>query len=142
MNLWLILPLLIPLLTAVIALLAYRSRLVQRRVSDRPAALLAAAIGLLIDVARNGVQAVQIGNWPAPYGITVSPLEGTYLAWLDCRAIGIEQPYDFFLHEARVALNDGATFGPGGKGFVRLNLGCSRSVLLEALERMRAALPA
>ncbi len=72
MNLWLILPLLIPMLTAVIALLAYRSRLAQRRVSViGAAALLLAAIGLLIDVERNGVQAVQIGNWPAPYGITL-----------------------------------------------------------------------
>ncbi len=72
-------------------------------------------------------------------GITVSPLEGTYLAWLDCRATNIEKPYDFFLQEARVALNDGATFGAGGKGFVRLNFGCSRSVLIEALERMKTA---
>ena len=72
MNLWLILPLLIPMLAAVIALLAYRSRLAQRRVSViGAAALLLAAIGLLIDVERNGVQAVQIGNWPAPYGITL-----------------------------------------------------------------------
>jgi multicomponent Na+:H+ antiporter subunit D len=72
MNLWLILPLLIPMLAAVMALLAYRSRLIQRRVSVAgAAALLVAAIGLLIDVEQNGVQSVQIGNWPAPYGITL-----------------------------------------------------------------------
>ncbi len=67
--------------------------------------------------------------------------EGTYLAWLDCREAGIPgQPYDFFLEQARVALNDGAAFGPGGEGFVRLNFGCPRAILVEALERMRAAL--
>ncbi len=71
--------------------------------------------------------------------------EGTYLAWLDCRDTGITartgcSPYDFFLKEARVALNDGAAFGPGGEGFVRLNFGCPRGLLLEALGRMKSAL--
>ncbi len=67
--------------------------------------------------------------------------EGTYLAWIDCRSAGIhEKPGEFFLKEARVALVDGEVFGKGGDGFVRLNFGCRRAVLLEALERMRAAL--
>jgi len=67
--------------------------------------------------------------------------EGTYLAWLDCRAAGIEgSPYQFFLDKARVALNDGAAFGTSGEGFVRLNFACPRSVLKEALERITAAL--
>ena len=73
-------------------------------------------------------------------GIRMSPLEGTYLAWLDCREAGIETPYEFFLQHARVALNDGATFGKGGEGFVRLNFGCSRAILREALARMKGAL--
>jgi len=67
--------------------------------------------------------------------------EGTYLAWIDCRSAGIcEKPGEFFLKEARVALVDGEVFGKGGDGFVRLNFGCRRGVLLEALERMREAL--
>jgi cystathionine beta-lyase len=67
--------------------------------------------------------------------------EATYLAWLDCRDAGIEgSPYSFFLNRAKVALSDGATFGKGGQGFVRLNFGCPRAQLLQALERMRAAL--
>jgi cystathionine beta-lyase len=67
--------------------------------------------------------------------------EGTYLAWMDCRNTGIQgNPYEFFLQEARVALNDGVTFGNGGEGFVRLNFACTREVLVEALERMRSAL--
>jgi cystathionine beta-lyase len=73
-------------------------------------------------------------------GITVTKLEATYLAWLDCRAVGIAHPYEFFLQNARVALNDGKIFGSGGEGFVRLNFGCPRSILDEALERMNNAL--
>jgi cystathionine beta-lyase len=74
-------------------------------------------------------------------GISMAKPEGTYLAWLDCREAGIEEnPHDFFLEKARVAMNDGATFGRGGEGFVRLNFGCPRSLLTEALERMRSAL--
>lgn len=67
--------------------------------------------------------------------------EGTYLAWIDCRTAGIEgSPYDFFLSKARVAFNDGKIFGTGGEGFVRLNYACSRSTLIEALQRMKHAL--
>jgi cystathionine beta-lyase len=74
-------------------------------------------------------------------GVTMAKPEGTYLAWLDCREAPIpEDPYRFFREEARVMLNDGASFGPGGEGFVRLNFGCPRAILEEGLERMRAAL--
>lgn len=67
--------------------------------------------------------------------------EGTYLAWLDCRNANINgKPSDFFLKEARVALNDGAWFGQGGEGFVRLNFGCPRATLAEALTRLSTAL--
>lgn len=70
---------------------------------------------------------------------TIVP-EGTYLAWLDCRNTPIaDQPAGFFLEKARVALNEGASFGPGGEGFVRLNFACPRSTLVEALDRMSAA---
>jgi cystathionine beta-lyase len=74
-------------------------------------------------------------------GIEMVVPEGTYLAWLDCRAAGIPgKPGAFFLEAARVALNDGEWFGPGGEGFVRLNFACTRALLQEALERMRGAL--
>lgn len=73
-------------------------------------------------------------------GITMFEPEGTYLAWLDCRAAGIEgPPGEFFLRESRVALSEGADFGAEGEGFVRLNFGCSRAILEEALDRMRRA---
>ena len=74
-------------------------------------------------------------------GVKMGLPEGTYLAWLDCRQLELpEDPYHFFLKNAQVALGDGETFGPGGEGFVRLNFGCPRQVLLEALERMESAL--
>lgn len=74
-------------------------------------------------------------------GIKMTMPEGTYLAWLDCRATAFsKQPAAFFLERARVALNEGRTFGEGGEGFVRLNFGCPRAVLQAALERMQSAL--
>ncbi|HXH01923.1 MAG TPA: PatB family C-S lyase [Candidatus Competibacteraceae bacterium] len=67
--------------------------------------------------------------------------EATYLAWIDCRQAGIAgNPQRFFLERGKIALNDGATFGPGGEGFVRLNFGCPRVLLEQGLERMRTAL--
>jgi len=73
-------------------------------------------------------------------GIRCHRPEGTFLAWLDCREVGLSgNPHRFFLEHARVALNDGTRFGVGGEGFVRLNFGCPRVTLAEALERMRAA---
>jgi cystathionine beta-lyase len=74
-------------------------------------------------------------------GITMARPEATYLAWLSCHDAGIPgNPHVFFLEEARVAMNDGAAFGRGGEGFVRLNFGCPCSMLAEALERMGEAL--
>jgi len=74
-------------------------------------------------------------------GITMYKPEGTYLAWLDCRKSGIPgEPGDFFLNNARVALNDGKIYGKEGDGFVRLNYGCPQSMLVQALERMENAL--
>jgi cystathionine beta-lyase len=76
-------------------------------------------------------------NIPA---IKVTPMEGTYLAWLDCRDLPVENPYEFFLKNARIAFNDGKIFGSGGEGFIRFNFGCPRSQLLEGLRRMKEAL--
>jgi len=73
--------------------------------------------------------------------IDMTCMEGTYLAWLDCRQSGIPgNPFHFFLKEAKVALNNGAECGKGGEGFVRLNFACPRKTLVEALHRMRDAL--
>ena len=71
-------------------------------------------------------------------GLSMTHVEATYLAWIDARAAGSPTPCAFF-EEAGVGLSDGADFD--APGFVRLNFGCSRSLLVEALERMRRALP-
>jgi len=78
-------------------------------------------------------------NFP---GVEMGVPEATYLAWLDCRGAGIpnNDPFTFFLERAKVSFNDGATFGRGGQGFVRLNFGCPRSLLMDGLERMETAL--
>jgi cysteine-S-conjugate beta-lyase len=74
-------------------------------------------------------------------GISMGLPEATYLAWLDCRQSGIQgNPHDFFLEKARVAMNKGDDFGANGQGFVRMNFGCPRPILVEALERMKKAL--
>lgn len=68
--------------------------------------------------------------------ISATRPEGTYLTWLDCRALGLENPQRFFLEQAKVGLNDGVPFGPGGQGFLRLNFGCSQDMLMKALSKM------
>ena len=73
-------------------------------------------------------------------GLSMAKPEGTYLAWIDCREANLGDPCEFFLSKARVALGNGANFGPGGQGFVRLTFGCPRSMLAEALARMKSAL--
>jgi cystathionine beta-lyase len=73
--------------------------------------------------------------------IRMTKMEGTYLAWLDCRKAAIPgNPFEFFLREGKIALNDGSEFGRGGQGFVRLNFACPRKTLTEALDRMVAAM--
>lgn len=68
----------------------------------------------------------------------VVPLEGTYLAWIDCRALGMssERIAQRLLDEGRLMVNPGTLYGPGGEGFVRLNFACPRAVLAEGLERL------
>ena len=66
--------------------------------------------------------------------------QGTYLAWLDCRALTLpEDPAAVFLKRGRVALNSGPSFGTGGAGHVRLNLATSAEILEEAVVRMASA---
>ncbi len=74
-------------------------------------------------------------------GIRMARMEATYLAWLDCRDSAIPgKASEFFLKHAGVGLNDGAEFGKGGAGFVRLNFACPRETLARAVDRMADAL--
>lgn len=73
----------------------------------------------------------------------VRPLrpEASFLVWLDCRALGLDHDglIDLFVRRARLALNDGEMFGPGGEGHMRMNVGCPRATLREALDRLTRA---
>jgi cystathionine beta-lyase len=74
-------------------------------------------------------------------GLRTTPVEATYLAWIDARASGLDRPQQA-LEAAGVGLSDGREFGPGDlyQGWLRLNFGCTRAVLDEALERIRRRL--
>lgn len=76
----------------------------------------------------------------------IKPLrpQATFLVWLDCRDLNLDHEglIDLFVNKARLALNDGETFGPGGEGFMRLNVGAPRAVLSKALDQLSAAVKA
>ncbi len=70
------------------------------------------------------------------------PPQAGYLAWLDCRELGLgDDPAEVFRERGRVALSPGPAFGVEGRGFARLNFGTSSALLEEAVRRMAAALP-
>lgn len=72
--------------------------------------------------------------------ITCTPPEATYLAWLDCRALGSgAEPFDLFLERGRVAFEPGPRFGAIGGGHVRLNFATSAAILADAVTRMTDA---
>jgi cystathionine beta-lyase len=73
--------------------------------------------------------------------IKVIEPEGTYLLWLDCRGLGLnDKELDSFIKEkAKLLLESGTIFGTGGSGFQRMNIACPRSLLLEALQRLEKA---
>jgi cysteine-S-conjugate beta-lyase len=75
-------------------------------------------------------------------GVACVPPEASFLAWLDCRALGLgEDPAAEFLARGRVALSAGPGFGTQGRGFARLNMGTSPELIAEAVRRMPAAAP-
>ena len=65
--------------------------------------------------------------------------EATYLIWLDCRKLGMKGKdlEEFFVRKAGVGLNEGSAFGPGGEGFMRMNLGTTRRRVTQAMEQIR-----
>ncbi|RON54200.1 MalY/PatB family protein [Pseudomonas frederiksbergensis] len=75
-------------------------------------------------------------------GVTINVPQGTYLAWLDCSALGLDDPQQFFLKQAKVGLSAGLDFGDHSKQFVRLNFGCPRALLEEGIARMARSLKA
>lgn len=68
--------------------------------------------------------------------------EATYMVWLDCRKLGLNEKdlRKFMIHEAGLGLSDGMIFGSEGKGFQRINIGCPRSTLIDALNKLKKAI--
>ncbi|SMQ23708.1 cystathione beta-lyase [Pseudomonas helmanticensis] len=73
-------------------------------------------------------------------GVTINVPQGTYLAWLDCSALELANPQQFFLEQGKIGLSAGLDFGDQHQQFVRLNFGCPRSLLEEGISRMERAL--
>lgn len=67
--------------------------------------------------------------------------QASFLVWLNCRALNLnhEQLIDLFVNQAHLALNDGEMFGPGGQGFMRMNVATPRSILEKALKQLKGA---
>jgi cysteine-S-conjugate beta-lyase len=130
-----------------------------RVLTERVEALLAANIGVLANVAaftdglpwldavlrqldenRQVLAGLLAERLP---GVGYVPPEASFLAWLDCRALGLgDNPATEFLARGRVALGRGPDFGTQGNGFVRLNMGTSPELIGAAVDRMAASLPA
>ena len=79
------------------------------------------------------------GRLPA---LKVTPLEGTYLVWVDCRPLGLasDELARRLASEGRVMVNSGTMYGQAGEGFIRINIACPRSRMMEGLCRMAAVL--
>ena len=77
-----------------------------------------------------------------PHAIKLTPLEGTYLAWLDCRGMGLgdKELREFFVREAKLGLSAGISFGREGSGFMRLNFAVASDTMSQILERLQNAL--
>lgn len=73
-------------------------------------------------------------------GAAYRPGEGTYLAWVDCSALGLEDPAKEFLERGRVAFSAGVNFSAGHRQWVRINLAASPEIITEAVRRMAATL--
>ena len=78
-----------------------------------------------------------------PEIIPVQP-EATYMIWLDCRKFGMtgKELQNFFVEKAGVGMNEGSTFGPGGEGYMRMNVGTTHNTVMKALEQIEKAVAA
>ena len=76
--------------------------------------------------------------------VTLTKQEATYLAWIDCRSLGISSNklVDKLEREAHLILSPGSVFGADGEGFLRLNMACPRALLMDGLNRFKAGIKA
>jgi cystathionine beta-lyase len=96
----------------------------------------------LLDYIDNNVEFVK--NYCSkmiPEIVPVQP-EATYMIWLDCRKLGMsgKDLQNFFVTKAGVGMNEGSTFGPGGEGFMRMNLGATHQTVMRAMEQIEKAI--
>ncbi len=97
------------------------------------------ALKIYLRDTRNAVESYLVEHLPE---IKAIPTEGTYLLWLDCRAMNLtdaELKY-FFIHQAGIGMNPGVQFGQEGSGFMRLNIGAPRKTVLRVLENIKLAM--
>ena len=84
-----------------------------------------------------------VRDFMVKHEIPIEPLEveATFLLWMDCREMGLDHDdlVHFFIHDAKLGLNDGKSFGEAGEGYMRLNVGTSREVLEEAMWKLFSA---
>jgi len=75
-----------------------------------------------------------------PEIVPVQP-EATYMIWLDCRKFGMngKELQDFFINKAKIGMNEGSTFGPGGEGFMRMNVATTHQTVIKAMEQIEKA---
>jgi cystathionine beta-lyase len=73
--------------------------------------------------------------------LIISPLEATYLVWLDFSHLQLDEKglRDFIIHKAGLGLNDGPMFGPGGSQHQRLNIAAPNKILMEGIWRLASA---
>lgn len=95
---------------------------------------------LLVYLDQNALYVTDFCRTNIPEIVPVKP-EATYMIWLDCRKLGMpgEELQDFYVYKAKVGLNEGSTFGPGGEGFMRMNLGTTRQQVRKAMEQIEKA---
>lgn len=96
----------------------------------------------LLDYIDNNVEFVK--NYCSkmiPEIIPVQP-EATYMIWLDCRKLGMsgKDLQNFFVTKAGIGMNEGSTFGPGGEGFMRMNIGATHQTVMRAMEQIEKAI--
>jgi cystathionine beta-lyase len=74
--------------------------------------------------------------------LPVLPLEATYLVWIDCRALNCPSAEitDMLLQNENLQVNPGTLYGAGGENFIRINIACPRTLLIEGLSRIKHAL--
>ena len=96
------------------------------------------AVCRYIDANMNYMQSEIHAHLP---GFSMRKAEGTYLAWVDARGTGMSDDalQEWTLRSARIGVDFGSWFGPGGEGFLRFNLACPRETVTEALRRMKEA---